>query len=442
MDIFRTDLLEDSTWSEPVHLGAGVNSELNEEAPFVSPDGKRLYFSSQGHSTIGGFDVFYTELLEDGSWHEVPVNLGYPLNTTDDDFAISPTGMDKEGVSYIFAQSKKNGYDLFKFEMIGRDDTPQVVTLEESVVAEEVAIVSEDVPETKPEPEVVLPPERYVLRPIYFDFDSDALSEDSKSKLDKVSLLLKKFPELKIDVIGYTDALGNFDYNQRLSVNRANTVSKYLASTGVDQGRLSVTGKSESDPIARNRTRDNRDAPDGRMLNRRAQFRVSLMEGVIIEMEEVEVPDHLKLDDNAAENMDKIVIRPVYFNFDSYALSSDSKSNLNNLASLLRKFPELKLDISGYTDARGSSDYNQNLSVNRANAVSKYLASSGIDKTRFTVTGKSESDPVACNKTKDNSDSPDGRKLNRRVQFGISPMEGVTFVMEEVVVPDHLKLNA
>ena len=123
------------------------------------------------------------------------------------------------------------------------------------------------------------PPERYMLRPIYFDFDSYALSTESKSKLDNMSQLLKKFPELKIDVTGYTDALGSFDYNQRLSVNRANAVSTYLKSNGIVQGRLSVTGKSESDPVARNKTSDDRDAPDGRMLNRRVQFDVSLYGG-------------------------------------------------------------------------------------------------------------------------------------------------------------------
>jgi len=361
MDIFRTDLLEDSTWSEPVILGAGVNTELNEESPFVSPDGKRLYFSSQGHSTIGGFDVFYTELLEDGSWHEVPVNLGFPLNTTDDDFAISPTGMDQEGVSYIFAQSKVDGYDIFKFEMIGRDDTPVEVAMEEPTEEElaKEAALAEEAAKPEPEPEVVLPPERYVLRPVYFDFDSYVLSSESKAKLDHLGLLLKKFPELKLEISGYTDALGPFEYNQGLSVNRAKAVSKYLTSTGVETERLSVTGKSESDPVARNSTKDNMDAPDGRMLNRRVQFGVSLQEGVIIEMEKIEVPDHLKLDETPEATNDrqavlgsgKYIVRPIYFDFDSFKLSADSKSKLDELALLLLEFPELKLDISGYADA-------------------------------------------------------------------------------------------
>jgi outer membrane protein OmpA-like peptidoglycan-associated protein len=202
--------------------------------------------------------------------------------------------------------------------------------------------------------------------------------------------------------------------------------------------------------VARNRTKDNRDAPDGRMLNRRVQFDVSIQEGVIIEMEEVEVPEHLKLDENSekksknrvAQSSDKFVVKPVFFDFDSYALSQESKVKLDELARLLKEFPGIKLNISGYTDALGNFDYNQQLSIKRANAVSDYLVSAGIEQNRFTISGKSESDPVACNKTKDDKDAPEGRKLNRRVQFNLSSMEGVTFVMEEVVVPDHLKLDA
>ena len=93
MDIFRSDLQEDGSWGEPVNLGPGINTILNEDTPAMSPDGKRLYFSSQGHSTMGGFDVFYSELIEDGSFPGVPVNLGYPLNTSDDDYTFSPEGV-------------------------------------------------------------------------------------------------------------------------------------------------------------------------------------------------------------------------------------------------------------------------------------------------------------------------------------------------------------
>jgi outer membrane protein OmpA-like peptidoglycan-associated protein/tetratricopeptide (TPR) repeat protein len=297
MDIFRSDQLENGTWGEPVNLGPGINTILNEEAPTMSADGKRLYFSSQGHSTMGGFDIFYSELLADGSFHNVPVNLGYPLNTSDDDYTYSPEGATEENSSFIFSHGKIAEYQLLKFEMIGRNQVPVPVSMDETEVEEEVVeeVVAEEIPE--PEPEVEATPEKYYLRPIYFNFDSYTLSKDGMAKLDILTSILDMHPSLKLEITGYTDAKGPFAYNQRLSVNRAESVYKYLILNGIARDRLAVTGMSENDPVARNTTRDQRDAPDGRMLNRRVEFRVSLLEGVIIEMEKVEVPDHLKLDE-------------------------------------------------------------------------------------------------------------------------------------------------
>ena len=295
MDIFRSDQLENGTWGEPVNLGPAINTILNEEAPSMSSDGKRLYFSSQGHSTMGGFDAFYSEVLADGSFHNVPVNLGYPLNSSDDDYTYSPEAISEENSSFIFTHGKMAEYDLFKFEMIGRDQVPVPVSMDEIEVLEKV--LEEVVAEEIPEPEVEATPEKYYLRPIYFAFDSYTLSKDGMAKLDILSSILEMHPSLQLEITGYTDAKGAFDYNQRLSVNRAESVYKYLILNGITKSRMKVTGMSENEPVARNTTRDQRDAPDGRMLNRRAEFKVSLIEGVIIEMEKVEVPDHLKLDE-------------------------------------------------------------------------------------------------------------------------------------------------
>jgi outer membrane protein OmpA-like peptidoglycan-associated protein len=295
MDIFRSDLQEDGSWGEPVNLGPAVNTILNEDAPIMSPDGKRLYFSSQGHSTMGGYDIFYAELLADGSFYEIPVNLGYPLNTSDDDYTFSPTGVTGENTSFILTHGETEKYQVFKFEMIGREQTPVPVPMdEEEVVEEEVA--EEVVPEPEPEPEPAIP-EKYYLRPIYFDFESYVLSKESMSKLDILSSILEKHEALQIEITGHTDSKGTHEYNQRLSVNRATAVYKYLILNGITKDRMKVTGYSEDQPVARNTTRDNRDAPDGRMLNRRAEFKVSLIEGVIVEMEKPDIPDHLKLDE-------------------------------------------------------------------------------------------------------------------------------------------------
>jgi len=305
MDIFRSDLQEDGKWSEPENLGSSINTQLNEETPTLSPDGKRIYFSSQGHNSIVGFDVFYAELQDDGNWGEA-INMGYPLNTTDDDFTISPLGVQEEGAAFLFAAGESGQHPLFKFDIIDPESTPQAVPFDEPALAkvteptgdEDVSEVAELVSEVAVEEartEPLKQTEKYIIKPLFFAFDKSTLSDEAKTGLDYISGLMKRFPSLEMEITGYTDAVGTFEYNTRLSLKRARAVSDYLIASGVNSDRLKVTPKSEADPVALNRTKDNRDAPEGRQLNRRVQFDVSVTEAVIIEMEVIEVPDHLKI---------------------------------------------------------------------------------------------------------------------------------------------------
>jgi len=294
MDIFRSDLQDDESWGEPVSLGENINTELNEETPVISPDGKRIYFSSQGHNSIGGFDVFYSEVQDDGSWGE-PLNLGYPLNTTDDDFTISPLGVQEEDAVFLFSAGDPEQHPLFKFAIIDRDATAVAVPFDAEAAAALAALKEEQAEPEEEIKQVLVPAEKYQIKPVFFGFDSSELSEEAKAALDETASLMKKFPTLQMDVYGHTDAIGSYEYNLGLSQRRAKAVADYLVASGVDAGHLDVSGKSESEHIALNRTKDNRDAPEGRQLNRRVNFNVSVVEDVIIEVEKIEVPDYLKI---------------------------------------------------------------------------------------------------------------------------------------------------
>lgn len=117
LDIFvssRTDVNSDN-WSEPVNLGPTINSEYNEETPFITADGQKLYFSSPGHNSMGGYDIFVSE-YRSGKWG-IPQNLGYPLNTTDNDMFYQPV---REGDMGYMAMYQSNSYgrdDIYKVEI-------------------------------------------------------------------------------------------------------------------------------------------------------------------------------------------------------------------------------------------------------------------------------------------------------------------------------------
>ena len=173
--------------------------------------------------------------------------------------------------------------------MIEEIDEKELV---EEVVPEEV-VPEEVVVEVVPQP--VKPAEKYLIKPVFFGFDSSELTEEFKSSLDETASLMKRFPTLQLEVVGHTDALGSYEYNLGLSQRRAKAVADYLVASGISADRLNVVGKSESEFVALNRTKDNRDAPEGRQLNRRVSFKVSVAENVIIEVEKIKVPDYLKI---------------------------------------------------------------------------------------------------------------------------------------------------
>lgn len=114
IDIYRIKKDNNGKWGEPQNLGPGVNTPFDEETPMIHPDGKTLYFSSEGHNSMGRMDVFYTQMVDSNNW-ATPINLGYPINTPDDDFFFTPT-LSKNEAYYSSARLTDNygGSDLYK----------------------------------------------------------------------------------------------------------------------------------------------------------------------------------------------------------------------------------------------------------------------------------------------------------------------------------------
>lgn len=119
-DIYRCVKLPNGEWSRALNIGTVLNTVYDEDAPFLTPDGKTLYFSSKGHTSMGGFDIFYSKLGEDGEWG-APVNMGYPLNTVDDDVFFVPMG---DGRRAYYSSQKDGGYGLKDIYLI---DMPDII---------------------------------------------------------------------------------------------------------------------------------------------------------------------------------------------------------------------------------------------------------------------------------------------------------------------------
>lgn len=283
MDIYISSLDDNGEWSEPVNLGDTINTELNEDNPFFSMDGKRLYFSSQGHYNIGGYDVFYSERQADGSWGS-PVNLGYPLNTTDDDLFYMPLGEGEFAYQAIFDDENIGSRDIYRFKIFDTEEEYlAAITPPEPIIPVDTTPV-----------EVPVEPARiYVLNPVYFGFDKYTVVGETRAALNEVMQAMDAIPELKIEVVGHTDSKGSDTYNMGLSRRRAEKVVEFLIQSGVDETRISSSGAGETEPVARNTNPNGSDSPEGRKFNRRVEFRILTPDVPNVEKAMINVPDEL-----------------------------------------------------------------------------------------------------------------------------------------------------
>lgn len=325
MDIYRCTLQPKGDWGTPVNLGSVINTPFNEDAPYISEDGTRLYFISQGHQTMGGYDVFYCKVSPDGSL-SAPVNMGFPINTTDDDIYFYP--VNNGNIAYTALNRKGNLGLEDIYEIYINPDQELLASLklkpkeEEINVSEEVvqAVVPQkpeeqaQVAETKSvKPETVKPEtpqkelpkvaeteavkDRTILLPIiFFDFNSTELADKSKKSLDYLVTLIKNNGEFRIELTGHTDALGSSQFNNILGEKRANVVKNYLISKGISKSLIIIKSMGEKQFIAKNTNDDGSDNPDGRKFNRRVEIRtLENKPGSKIVIEDVNIPDNLKI---------------------------------------------------------------------------------------------------------------------------------------------------
>ena len=121
LDIYTSKRQSDGKWGVPKNLGSTINSKYNEETPVISGDGKTLYFSSYGHFNMGGYDIFYSKKNTDGSWGE-PINLGYPINTTDDDLFFQPVNNGFSAYYSLFNPNGRGKHDIYYMNIYSVDN--------------------------------------------------------------------------------------------------------------------------------------------------------------------------------------------------------------------------------------------------------------------------------------------------------------------------------
>ncbi len=362
-DIYYSQLDEKGKWGEPVNIGPVINTKYNEEAVYMHPDGKTLYFSSEGHSSMGGYDIFKSIYDEKtGKWGE-PINIGYPVNTVDDDvfFVISADG--RRGYYTSQMKDSRGGRDLYMITFLG-PEKPMVLNNEDQLIASQAAPVKE----------VVIAPavqiqeaQLTILKGVISDF------------------LTKQPLEADIEIV-------DNQANKVIATFKSNSkTGKYLVSLPAGKN-YGIAVKKEGYLFHS----ENFDIPNT------AAFQ--------------EVEKNIELKQLKVGN--KIVLKNIFFDLDKATLRPESTAELNRLIKLMTDVPSLRIELGGHTDSRGSDTYNQQLSEKRAKAVVDYLTANGIDAKRLEWAGYGETQLVnGCSNGVQCSDEQ--HQENRRTEFKV-----------------------
>ncbi len=327
-DIWKSTLKTDGFWSTPKNLGPEINTPYDEHTPFIHPDGKTLYFSSDGWPGMGNKDIFISRIDEDGKWSK-PENLGYPINTFNEEtgLIVSP-----DGTFGLFSSNLKGGFgdmDIYQFKM-PENKKPLPISYVKGIVTDKetnafleakIQVVNlktgkieyNDYTSVETGDFLAVMPiggnyafnvsadgylfysENYaldtaylnnpfivsvkldkliigksiVMRNIFFDTNEYTLLPTSITELNTLKNLLKENINLAIEIQGHTDNVGSHTINEKLSLQRAKAVYDYLVENDIAPKRLTFKGYGATKPIVAN------DTEAQRKQNRRTSFVVT-----------------------------------------------------------------------------------------------------------------------------------------------------------------------
>ncbi len=325
-DIWVTHRSNKGSWSQPENLGPTINTSADEGCPFMHADNETLYFNSDGHMGYGSTDLFYAKKLAENKW-ATPVNLGYPINTIDDEGSLIVSADGKTGVYASDSKDTKGGLDLFTFTLpkyiqanrtiwvkgqvfdnktkLGLPSSVELKNIADNSLSTNVQTdedghylitlpvgkeyafsvnrrnylfysdnfnLIQPIEDTFLTINIGLQPiekgAKVILKNIFFAVNESTLQKESLPELDRLISLLQENLQVKITISGHTDNVGKPADNLALSKKRAQSVLNYLTEKGIAAARLSALGFGESKPVASNATEE------GKAQNRRTEILV------------------------------------------------------------------------------------------------------------------------------------------------------------------------
>lgn len=337
-DIYYSKLNEKGKWSEATHLSAAINTPYEEICIWTSPNGNTLYFASNGHNTLGGYDIFKSEKDKNGIWKKAE-NLGFPINTPADELFFS---MFSEDLAY-YSSNRDNGKgrrDIYKIEFLG-EEKPSYQNTEDDLMASIIR------PITHPE----MLPEITGIK---------LIGKISNTKTRKpVKAAIEIIDNKTSEIVASTMSESNGNYSLLLPPGRNYAISAKAKDYMFYSENIDVQKDVKYQVLKTN-----------------------------IELTKIEIGA-------------KVILKNIFFDSGETTLRSESFSELDRLIRFMEQNPSIRIEISGHTDNKGGYSANRNLSEKRAKVVSNYLKAKKVKPSRIHSKGYWYRFPIASNNTEE-----------------------------------------
>lgn len=367
-DIYYSTKNRKDEWGPSKNLGKVINTEGDEDGSFIQYDGKTLYFSSTGHSGMGGYDIFKSEYDSASIEWSNPENLGYPLNSPDDDIYLVMTKDGKTGY-YSTVREEGMGYtDIYRVTIGGSDEGSN----------EKMANKKANV-------------------------DEGEKDDDSNQKVEGVEVAESQDDEMDRGapvklMVRVVDAKNNQSIDASVKL-KGQSDNINVPSESQENGIYTFV-------IVRDKATDFMlSAEKSGYIFANKKITIPASKG-----EEQTIRQTLSL--SKPEVGTSKTLRNIFFEFGKATFTSESYEELNKMVSFLEANSQVNVEIAGHTDNIGSAAVNKKLSQLRANKVVDYLTGKGIDRRRLNAVGYGEERPIVSN-----DDEIMGREINRRVEF-------------------------
>ncbi len=381
-DIYSVPILG-SDYGTPKNLGPTINTDKKEQFPFISKDNK-LYFSSNGHAGYGFLDVFVSEIKNNE--FSKPLNVGLPVNSGNDDFSFV---IDSEKQHGYFASNRKGGK--------GADDIYEISEIQPLVVENCMQYIAGIITDV-----------------------------DSKLPLAKAKVSLVDANKNEIETF-FTTADGRFSFSVNCEKSYTVNASREEYTSGSKFLKLYKERKKVNDASLALKSLEVIKKEELAVQEQKKKEALAVQEQkkkdalVVAEKAKKEkIAAVIAAEKDIVKDKDRLLIKtdPIYFDYDLWYIRKESKPILNRVIDLMKKYPDMVVEIGSHTDNRGNDKYNLDLSSKRANSTRDYFLSQGIPEKRISAKGYGETvQIIKCQPSE--SCSEEQHELNRRSEFVI-----------------------